>query len=71
MSIYRVVFKFKNDKTLEFKIETQEDLLKKLSNAWDKTLDTYVTLGDYIISMNDILWVNVEGEKTSEEHSGK
>ena len=77
MNTFKVNIKFKQGRTLAFSIDTEEDLKDKVVKEWATTKkDGALTMGDYVITIEDIQWIHIEGEPTGkreilEELSGK
>ena len=67
MKLYDVLIKFRNDSVLEFSIGSSKNLKTSISNGW-KTDDVF-RIGDYFISVNDILWIKVGDGNKSEKLS--
>lgn len=60
---YKLILKFKDQKTMEIEAETpvnpRDMLTKELDNRWTNVL----AIGDFFIKKDDILWIKVEGEE--------
>ena len=69
-NFYTVTIRFKNNKTLQVKLETEENLVRAIFDELPMRAK-WIAIGDYFISKEDILWVEVEGDRTIEERRRK
>ena len=68
MKQYDVMVKFKNEPiVLEFSLGSDNDLKESIALGWEE--DDIFRIGDYFLSVNDILWIKVGDGKPSEESS--
>lgn len=63
MNTYKVSIKFKQGKSLEFDIDTDENLKVAVPANWssDKK-EGALTIGEYLIATDDIQWIRIKGE---------
>ena len=68
---YQINIAFKNNKQLYFDIVQEDDLRENFIHEWTTSKkEGILIIGDYIISIDDILWIRIEGERISEKSSG-
>ena len=64
MNTYKIIIKWKNGKDLVINAETDSNPRDTIAGAYVPNGILY--LGDYIIPINEILWIKVEGETLEE-----
>jgi len=65
---YSITVKFKNEPVLlSFEIGSDKDLKKSIQKGWEE--DDIFRIGDYFISVPDILWIKVGDGTHVEEFS--
>lgn len=63
MDRYKVVIKFKDQRTLEIEADTSVNPKEELSKELDKKSSSILSVGGYFIKKDEILWIQVEGEE--------
>lgn len=68
MRRYSIEVKFREEPNLLiFSIDSDKDLKKSIQSGWEK--DDIFRIGDYFISVSDILWIKVGDGANIEEFS--
>ena len=62
MNTFEVTIKFKNGNAIDFELESEENLRDKIEKELESS-KTILHLGQYILSISEILWIKVEGEE--------
>ena len=75
---YDITISFKHKGSLHFELITEENLKENFIKEWGTNKkEGAITIGEYIISTDDVLWVRIQGrdkigdDKVVEESSGK
>ena len=63
MNKFSIEVKFKNGSNLGFELGSDDDIRKKVSDSWSKSLlDGGLQLGDHIMNPKEILWMKIKGD---------
>ena len=62
MNTFEVTIKFKNGNAIDFELESEENLRDKVEKELESS-KSILHLGQYILSISEILWIKVEGEE--------
>ncbi len=72
MTRYEVLVIFKDHRQLEITTDSEEDLKEILVDEWPGAIkEGAISIGEYIISANDILYTKIKGDRFEKKNETK